>query len=669
MPRMSIKVSVVVPVYNPGKHIDPLISCLQRQSLPQSEFETIFVDDGSSDETPEKLDRLAADNDNVTVIHIPNSGWPGKPRNIGIETAVGEYVQFVDHDDELGLEALERMYAYATENGSDVVVGKEVRRPGTWYLGPIFYKNRPRATLENDPILGILTPHKMFRRDFLNKHHIRFFEGPRRMEDHPFVVEAFFLAEVISVLSDYPVYYWKRRADKGNAGARPFDWANYYVYMRDVLNVVERHTEPGDFRDRLLSFWYDSKGLGIVSRSVPNRSREEVRRHFDALRDLAEERFPPSVDNHLGGVMRVRSELLRANDFEGMVALGYLEQGIRIDQQLTELRVGDDKLTIRLRAGLCYDDGSAVTFESVDGRYFWRPPIDLGQHVSHEALDFTDSVRRSHVELAIRNRLTAEVHLVKGYAQRSRVESGAMPVSFDMTYEIDPEAVASGEAMDPAVYDMFLRVGCHPWKPQTRLRSVPGAVPRQAMTGVLRTRRTVVPFTTPGGSLAIDVDQQIVSVLDSAVPVPQGCRLSGHADGLSVTLQLSGVEISGRPLRGRLKLVPQSGGKRIGVPLKITGAGDGQPTTLKARIPRQHEDLVGPGRWTLVAVVQKRRKSLGLVVEVDAREGAALSTVEGTVLSRVSPSSGSLSRNLRRFRRVATTPRSLVRRLGRLHDR
>src|SRR3954462_10078084 len=107
---MAIKVSVVVPVYNPGRHIERLLASLRRQSLPADEFEVIFVDDGSTDGTRERLDALAAEIANFQVIAIPRSGWPGRPRNVGIDAARGEYVQFVDNDDELGNEALERLW-------------------------------------------------------------------------------------------------------------------------------------------------------------------------------------------------------------------------------------------------------------------------------------------------------------------------------------------------------------------------------------------------------------------------------------------------------------------------------------------------------------------------------------------------------------------------------
>src|SRR5690606_13537481 len=120
----TTKVSVVVPVYNPGKHIEDLITSLLRQDLPRDEYEVIFVDGGSTDETPARLDALAAEEPGVTVIHEEASGWSGKPRNVGIDTARGEYIMFVDNDDWLADQALRRMYDYAIANGADILVPK-----------------------------------------------------------------------------------------------------------------------------------------------------------------------------------------------------------------------------------------------------------------------------------------------------------------------------------------------------------------------------------------------------------------------------------------------------------------------------------------------------------------------------------------------------------------
>ena len=99
---LRVKVSVIVPVYNTGRYVDECAPSLLGQSLPADEYEVIYVDDGSTDDTLSRLETIAAGHRNVRVYTQPNSGWPGAPRNLGMKHAQGEYVQFVDHDDMLG---------------------------------------------------------------------------------------------------------------------------------------------------------------------------------------------------------------------------------------------------------------------------------------------------------------------------------------------------------------------------------------------------------------------------------------------------------------------------------------------------------------------------------------------------------------------------------------
>lgn len=173
---MPVKVSVIVPVYNPGPYIEDCLASLLRQSLPPDEYEVIFVDDGSTDATPALLDAAAAEDSRIRVVHQENSGWAGKPRNVGIDVSRGEYVMFVDNDDHLGDEALERMYAYGVANDADVVVGKMAGK-GRGVPVELFRVNRPHATVDNAPLIDSLTPHKMLRRDFLDRTGLRFPEG------------------------------------------------------------------------------------------------------------------------------------------------------------------------------------------------------------------------------------------------------------------------------------------------------------------------------------------------------------------------------------------------------------------------------------------------------------------------------------------------------------
>ncbi len=98
---MSIDVTVIIPVHNTGRGVLAGLESLRAQTLPRSRFEVIYVDDGSTDGTGELLDTELAGEENFSVVHIENSGWPGRPRNIGIDRARGEYLFFMDDDDYL----------------------------------------------------------------------------------------------------------------------------------------------------------------------------------------------------------------------------------------------------------------------------------------------------------------------------------------------------------------------------------------------------------------------------------------------------------------------------------------------------------------------------------------------------------------------------------------
>ena len=178
-------------------------------------MEGILVDDGSTDESPERLDAMAAAHPNLTVIHQENSGWPGKPRNVGIDAARGEFLFFLDNDDTIAPTAMERLVATGERTGADIVLG---RMAGFHRAVPrdLFYVDRDQATIDDSPLMDSLTPHKLFRRSFVVANKLRFPEGRRRLEDHPFVIRAYFLASTISVVSSTVCYYHIRRDDQSN---------------------------------------------------------------------------------------------------------------------------------------------------------------------------------------------------------------------------------------------------------------------------------------------------------------------------------------------------------------------------------------------------------------------------------------------------------------------
>ena len=113
-------VSIIMPVYNAGEFIEKSVGCILQQSYEN--IELIAVNDGSKDDTEEKLNSLAEKDSRLKVMSVPNGG-PAEARNRGLEilSPGSEYIMFADSDDELAQDAVEYALGGA-EDGSDMVI-------------------------------------------------------------------------------------------------------------------------------------------------------------------------------------------------------------------------------------------------------------------------------------------------------------------------------------------------------------------------------------------------------------------------------------------------------------------------------------------------------------------------------------------------------------------
>ncbi len=478
-----MRVSVIVPVYNPGPYIESCVRSILEQSLGTDEVEGILVDDGSTDGTAARLDALAAEHPSLRVIHQENSGWPGKPRNVGIAAARGEYLFFLDNDDTLGREAMERMVAMASRNGSDIVLGKMA---GFHRNVPkeLFAQNRERATLHDTPLMDGLTPHKLFRRAFVETNGLRFPEGRRRLEDHVFVVSAYFAAESISVLADYVCYYHIRRDDGSNAGLRRLDPKGYYGNLREVLGIIEAKTEPGPFRDRLLERAARGELLGRLRErafveQLPSDYRQEL---FDEIRSVVADHVPATVDPALPPEQRVQMELLRADRLDLMFEAAEAGLQVAARARLQEVRrTGDQTFQVRFEAGLDLGDSPLPAVRSGD-RWLLPVPERVATAVSEEARILPGpATPRSRLVLRRRDDWA---ELFPSIVGASPVDAGGPGLPLVSQSEIDPARISLGSPIWPGAWDVLVRVEAYGYTRDTRLGYVRGRGLRRTMRAV-----------------------------------------------------------------------------------------------------------------------------------------------------------------------------------------
>lgn len=117
-------ISIIVPVYNVEKYIERCINSILSQSFKQ--FELILVNDGSTDNSGKICDKYSQIYSNIKVFHRKNNGV-NTARKLGVENACGNFIIFVDSDDELKNDALKQMYEYQQKYDADIIVTAKSR--------------------------------------------------------------------------------------------------------------------------------------------------------------------------------------------------------------------------------------------------------------------------------------------------------------------------------------------------------------------------------------------------------------------------------------------------------------------------------------------------------------------------------------------------------------
>ena len=187
-----IAVSVIIPAYNAAPWLTELFNGLDTQSF--RDFEVIFINDGSTDETANLLNSYAAEHANVKIIHQPNRGV-AIARNTGLDAAVGKYIAFVDADDAIAPSYLEKLVSLADSLDLDIAFTNDwrfIKTPGDWdkaemyphpkAITPLDGKEWLKKGLYGDKWCAAVWA-SLFRRGFIEDHNFRFAEGALASED------------------------------------------------------------------------------------------------------------------------------------------------------------------------------------------------------------------------------------------------------------------------------------------------------------------------------------------------------------------------------------------------------------------------------------------------------------------------------------------------------
>ena len=334
---MNPTVSIIVPVYNAEATISRCIESIINQEY--RDFELLLIDDGSIDSSGTICDRYAAEDSRIRLIHKENTGV-SETRNMALDLACGTYLQFLDSDDwitpnatRLFVEEAERYHCDMVISDFYRVVGKRVAHKGDIDDDCVLTQEEFSAHMLQNPAdfyYGVLW-NKLYRRDIVEKYHLRMNPEISWCEDFMFNLEYIRHAEVFYALQ-VPVYYYvKTKGSLASQGMSISKTIKMKLMVFEYYNNFYKHVlDEEDYEKNRLQvyrFLVDAAGDGAVPPSF-----------FSGSKKLGEERN--SVSQEV-----VAGEGILMDDYRDRKLLDYYLEPIA---QKNNLTLGEVRLLLCL---------------------------------------------------------------------------------------------------------------------------------------------------------------------------------------------------------------------------------------------------------------------------------------------------------------------------------
>lgn len=250
-----LKISIVVPIYKVEQYIDKCINSLINQTYEN--IEIILVDDGSPDNCPQICDKYTENEKRIKVIHKKNGGL-SDARNVGVNNCTGEYVLFVDSDDFIELNTIEKFVGVMSTNKPDIVVGNAVKliNDKKTSMNHIYINNSSiisgkdylKCELKNGTMY-MAAWLNMYRIDFLSENNFKFKVGLLH-EDEQFTPRVFLKAERV-IATDIVFYNYLIREGSITTSKHKVKNALHLIDTCKELEKIYSKIEDADLKKLL----------------------------------------------------------------------------------------------------------------------------------------------------------------------------------------------------------------------------------------------------------------------------------------------------------------------------------------------------------------------------------------------------------------------------------
>ena len=282
------KISIVVPVYNVENHLERCVDSLINQTF--SNIEIILVNDGSTDHSGSMCDDYSKKDKRIQVVH-KNNGGLSSARNAGMAIASGQYIGFVDSDDDVEPDMYEKLVNVVEEYQVDFAMADYLRIDskgnkffktqdidGGYYdrkkiIKDIFPDLIMSESVDYGPLLSVCP--NLFSLDFLKKNSITFDEQVRWSEDNIFSAVMGYHCQNFYYLKGEPLYHYYQNPGSITTSYRKGAWEVYSLMNQHLHDFFDQVTDYDFSRQLKLHLIYYA--CNCISQELTRTRKEAVK--------------------------------------------------------------------------------------------------------------------------------------------------------------------------------------------------------------------------------------------------------------------------------------------------------------------------------------------------------------------------------------------------------
>ncbi len=348
-------VSIIIPVYNMEKYLSDCLESVVNQTYKN--LEIICVDDASTDHSVSVLEKYANRDARIQIIKNEKNGGLSFSRNKGFERARGKYTYYLDSDDCLKENAIEKLYGYAEEYDTDAIyfnssVFGEVEIVGKGpcleyglrdiskkvYDGPALFK----ILYENHVYVNSVW-RRFWKTEFLVDNDLKFESSMRTSEDEPFSVRAILCGKRMMMVDEVYHVYRRREGSISTGAGRVIAIDEFRGYCI-LLDFWRKHQFTPDIND--------------VLRRYLNRKLITVKRVYMRNKDaVSKEDFKDGIGPHLFEVLILQeyehfldsideSAVKKIKSFKYVLVYGAHIYASEVVEMLERKKIGIDSLAV-----------------------------------------------------------------------------------------------------------------------------------------------------------------------------------------------------------------------------------------------------------------------------------------------------------------------------------